>query len=597
VKKDRPLIFKLYSTNKRWSVGILVVSITGTFLNSIGLIMLVPILFQTFNLNFSQNLASAITKQFDKYLFWLPGGHGPWLLFFLLLLFVAKNALTVLRVRLVSDLTKRHMLSIRSQLLTHILSKDLHFFIKTGSGAILTQLNVNVDKVASLMVDVIEIFGMAFQLVSYAVVLTLISWKLCLICAVCTAPLILLTRITARKARSLSMDQVHSYNQLAQTLSDLLHGIRFVKLSGRESDHVQWVNSISEQILTRVSKMQFLYNISGPIIELAALGVLLAMISSLTFLGLQSTVDAEKFFSYLLILFRALPLFSNVANKRVEISGNTGALNSLQSVLRDMSFQEYRQGTERFSRLRKDIEFRKVSFAYPETDKMVLNEISFKIERGSSVALVGPSGSGKSTLVDLLLGFYHPTSGEILIDGIDYRNFIRNEYTSKIGLVPQEATMFFSTIRENLLYLSPKASEIEIWRALDQADLADFISNLPNGIDTPVGEKGVMLSGGQKQRLSIARSLLQSPEILIFDEATSSLDSISETKIVDSIKRASVGRTTITIAHRLATILHCSNVILIEHGWLVEQGSVNALLSKASRFKKFAEAQNLKLTA
>jgi ABC-type multidrug transport system fused ATPase/permease subunit len=156
--------------------------------------------------------------------------------------------------------------------------------------------------------------------------------------------------------------------------------------------------------------------------------------------------------------------------------------------------------------------------------------------------------------------------------------------------------MFYSTIRENLMLFKPDANNLEIRRVLDQADAIDFIDKLPQGIDTVIGERGVKLSGGQKQRLSIARALLHDPEILVFDEATSSLDSLSEARIIESIKKASIGRTTITVAHRLSTVMHCDKIIFLENGWVVEEGTPQELMERQTRFRKYAEAQNFKMS-
>ena len=227
-----------------------------------------------------------------------------------------------------------------------------------------------------------------------------------------------------------------------------------------------------------------------------------------------------------------------------------------------------------------DIEFRDVSFRYEGEDEMVLDHFSMKIDGGKRIAIVGESGAGKTTAVSLLARFYEKNGGTITIDGTDVDSVTQRSLRNAIGFVQQDVFLFDASIRENLSYGRPGATDEEIWDAVRKAHLEDFVLSLPDGLDTEVGERGTRLSGGQKQRLSIARVFLKNPPILIFDEATSSLDTESETLIQDAFNRLSVGRTSIVIAHRLSTIIDSDEIYVIDKGKVVEKGTHAELLEK-----------------
>ena len=227
-----------------------------------------------------------------------------------------------------------------------------------------------------------------------------------------------------------------------------------------------------------------------------------------------------------------------------------------------------------------DIEFRNVSFKYEKTEKEILTSLSLKIPQGSNVALVGPSGGGKTTLCNLIPRFYEVESGEILLDGRNIRDITLHSLRSNIGVVAQDVYLFSGTIRDNLVYGKSDATDEEMIEAAKKAGAHDFISAMPNGYDTYIGERGVKLSGGQKQRISIARVFLKDPPVLLLDEATSALDNESEKLVQESLERLSQGRTTLTIAHRLTTIRNADEIIVLTENGVEEQGSHSELMEK-----------------
>jgi ABC-type multidrug transport system fused ATPase/permease subunit len=239
------------------------------------------------------------------------------------------------------------------------------------------------------------------------------------------------------------------------------------------------------------------------------------------------------------------------------------------------------------------IAFNHVDFRYPSRDEItVLKDVTFSIEPGQEVALVGPSGAGKSTLVSLLLKFYEPTGGRILFDGRDSKSFPITSIRKQMAIVMQDVFLFGGTVRENIAYGKPGAGEQEIIDAAIQANAWDFIQSFPDKLDTVVGERGVQLSGGQRQRIAIARAVLKNPTILILDEATSSLDSESERLVQEALEKLMQGRTSVVIAHRLATVRKAQKILVLESGRIVEQGTHAELLSNENGlYKTLTELQ------
>lgn len=236
------------------------------------------------------------------------------------------------------------------------------------------------------------------------------------------------------------------------------------------------------------------------------------------------------------------------------------------------------------------VQFADVSFGYQD-NRQILNQLNLNVAAGQTLAVVGASGAGKSTLTKLLFRFYDPNAGAILIDGQDIRTVPQHQLRKALGIVPQEPVLFNATLRENLLYAKPEATDAELDEVIEMAQLKNFVANTPDGLNTVVGERGLKLSGGEKQRVAIARMLLKRPKIMLFDEATSSLDSASEQSIMAAIKSVAKDRTAIIIAHRLSTVIDADSIAVLEQGQLVEQGTHDELLAKNGRYAQLWQAQ------
>ena len=252
--------------------------------------------------------------------------------------------------------------------------------------------------------------------------------------------------------------------------------------------------------------------------------------------------------------------------------------------------EEIGKGTGLIEKVSYGIEFRDVCFSYPNTNRLILENLNLFLPKGKSTAFVGGSGSGKSTIVNLLLGLYQPTSGKIFVDGHDLTTLDMFEWRCKLGVVDQEVFLLNSSVLDNIRFGRDDFSLSDVEAAVGTAHAIEFISRLEQGYDTVIGDRGYKLSGGQKQRIALARALLGNPEILIFDEATSALDSLSEKNIQQTIEELRGSRTVITIAHRLGTIARADNVVVIENGRVVEAGTKEELLSKEGKFHALSVA-------
>ncbi|MEO1508123.1 MAG: ATP-binding cassette domain-containing protein, partial [Cyanobacteria bacterium J06633_23] len=290
-------------------------------------------------------------------------------------------------------------------------------------------------------------------------------------------------------------------------------------------------------------------------------------------------------------LFRTLPYLGQLNSQRSTLANTAASVEIVTALLRRDDKPFMPRGVQPYRPLQEGIRFNQIRFNYPGHEQEVLRGIDLFLPKGQTLALVGSSGAGKSTLADLLPRFYDPTSGTIELDGVDLKAIDISSYRSNLGIVSQETFLFNASVRENLLYGRPEATEAELMAAAKQANAHEFIENLPQGFDTMIGDRGVLLSGGQRQRLAIARALLQDPDILILDEATSALDTVSERLVQNAIDKLSRDRTTLVIAHRLSTIHEADQIAVLDRGKVVEVGNHQDLLEKRGAYAKLHAMQ------
>jgi ABC-type multidrug transport system fused ATPase/permease subunit len=373
------------------------------------------------------------------------------------------------------------------------------------------------------------------------------------------------------------------YGEVAGRLTESLGGVRVVKGYHAEAREADVFAGGVARLLANIMKTLTATSVMG-----LASTVLLGIVgAAVMYVGarqiLAGSLTLGGFFTYTLLLgFLVAPMFQ-IVSIGTQLTEALAGLERTREVLREAPEDADPRRTEALGRIEGDVVFDDVRFAY-ETDKPVLNGVSFRAPPGTVTALVGPSGAGKSTITGLLAAFHVPSGGRVLVDGVDLATVRLDSYRTQLGVVLQETFLFDGTIRENVAFSRPDATEEQVLAACRLARVDEFAESFPDGYDTIVGERGVKLSGGQRQRVSIARAVLADPRILILDEATSSLDSESEALIQEGLSHLMRGRTTVVIAHRLSTIRRADQILVVEGGRIVEHGNHDALFARHGRY-------------
>lgn len=389
------------------------------------------------------------------------------------------------------------------------------------------------------------------------------------------------TFVLSRKIKAAQKDIVKETAELAGSTTETLRNVELVKSLGLEKQEIKRLNKVNEKILNlELSKIKMIRKLSflqGTLVN--AMRAILTFI--MLWLILEGSISLGEFFSlfiYSFFIFSPLASFGTVASQYQEARASN---EQLEEILNLPPEKEPKDAIE--LGILESVSFKDVEFHYNGSDVPSISEINLSARAGETIALVGPSGSGKSTLIKLIVGLYKPDKGKLLLNGVSSNEINYNAVRRKIGFVSQETQLFAGTIKENLLFVNPEASDKDCLKVLELASILHILERGNNGLDTKIGEGGIKLSGGERQRLAIARALLRSPELLIFDEATSSLDSLTEKEITSTIRKILDSRPnliTIIVAHRLSTVSHADKIYVLEKGKIVEEGNHNNLLKK-----------------
>lgn len=413
----------------------------------------------------------------------------------------------------------------------------------------------------------------------FSLLLTAIAWPLTLAALAVAVVVALLVRYTTRHLKSVSERSLNLEKTLTHLGKEGLNGIATIHAFGRESHEAENFNKAAERAHRQRRKSDALVALAHPLSELLGAALVIALVA----LALQIGMELSVLVAMAFMLYRLQPQLQGANSNLAAITAAQAPVEAVLELMDEHGKPYPRSGSIQPRRLTQGIRFESVGFAYEEREQ-TLNDIDCVIERGKITALVGRSGAGKSTLINLLCGFYEVSSGVIRIDNIALQELDLFAWRQKLALVSQDIHVFNTSVRENILYGRPEASEAEMVAAAKNAHAHDFISNLPQGYDTLVGDQGLRLSGGQRQRISIARAFLRDPEILILDEATNALDAVSEAYIQGALADLSRGRTLLVIAHRLSTIEHADHILVLDQGNLIEQGSFEQLLGADGQF-------------
>ena len=474
----------------------------------------------------------------------------------------------------------------------HMQKLSLRFYEDKQTGQLMSRIINDTDLFERMISHAIpDVVVNVLTFVAITAVLTGINWRLTLY-SMAPIPLVILALIGFSKVvRPAFRKRQHEVGELNAVLNDSISGVRDIKAFNRESEQLERVELGIERYRVSLLTALKLMAIFQPFIDFStSIGQLVVIFfgGQMALQGSLSVADLVAFFLYLEMFYQPIRA---LGMSWEQVQEALAGFDRVQELLEESPDVKEPEHPKPFPKpMCGEISFEGVSFSYNDHE-IVLNDINLNIPVSHVVALVGPTGVGKSTLVSLIPRFYDVKSGSIKVDGIDIREFNIDELRSNISIVLQDVFLFHGTVRENILFGNPKASDEEVIEAAKVANAYDFITVLPNGFDTVIGERGVKLSGGQRQRISIARAVLKNSPILILDEATSSVDTETELLIQQALERLMKGRTTIIIAHRLSTIRNADQIVVLSGDTIIEQGKHHELIEKGGLYQRLYTVQ------
>ncbi|AYB48377.1 lipid ABC transporter permease/ATP-binding protein [Candidatus Williamhamiltonella defendens] len=491
----------------------------------------------------------------------------------------------------ISWVSGKVVMNIRRRLFSHMMAMPVTFFDQQSIGTLLSRITYDSEQVASSASSaLITLVREGASITGLFVMMFYYSWQLSVILIVIAPIVSIIIRIVSKRFRNISKDMQNTMGQVTATAEQMLKGHKEVLIFGGQKTERERFNQVSNDMRQQGMKMVSASSISDPIIQLIASFALAFVLYAASFPSIMETLTAGTItvvFSSMIALMRPLKSLTNV---NAQFQKGMAACQTLFSIL-DMQ-QEQDSGTLEIKRSKGEIEFRNVTFYYPGKNTPTLIDINLHLESGKMVALVGRSGSGKSTIANLLTRFYDVSSGHILVDGCDLRDYKLRSLRNQIALVSQNIHLFNDTVANNITYpFNEHYSDEEIEKAARVSHAIDFIKKMDRGLHTLIGENGVMLSGGERQRIAIARAVLRDCPILILDEATSALDTESEGIIQEALEQLKKNRTSLVIAHRLSTIEKADEILVIENGCIIERGRHFELLAQKGAYAQLNRLQ------
>ena len=514
------------------------------------------------------------------------------IILFILAAFALKNVFDFAKSYLMARVQQGVTRDLRDQVYDHLLDLDMAFFGRTKMGQILSRLTYDVEQLRVLVAKELgKVVSSVFEFAAAAVFMLLISPRLTLVAVVVVPVTMGIWGPLIRKLKRNDRRVLDAAADLNTHIQETLTGIRLVKASATEEYERGRFHGLTFRYYKRFLRSERLRVLASPITEtLTAIGPVIILWYGARLVLTGGGLEAEDFLVFLGFSLKLYHPVKYLAKFPALIQpGLVGAERIFEFLDTPIDIRDP-DDARPFPGLQEEISFDGVAFEY-RAGEGVLQDISFKVPRGTVVALVGPSGAGKTTLLDLLARFYEVTEGSISVDGTDIRDFSLRGLRSSMGIVSQETILFHDTIRANIAYGSPDATQEEVERAAKAAYAHDFIQRFPQGYDTVVGERGTELSGGQRQRLAIARAILRNPPILVFDEATSSLDTEAERLVQRAIEHLLEGRTVFVIAHRLSTVQRAEQILVLDQGRIVERGTHQTLLSAGGLYHRLYQLQ------
>ena len=489
----------------------------------------------------------------------------------------------------VNVIIQRSGTNLYAQSVSHSFSLQYRVFEDQRSGALLSKLQKARTDSQNLILNFVNIFFLSAVSVLFVLIYaSFVHWLVGLTFFLIFPALGLVIYFLSKKIKEAQQMIVRETASLSGSTTETLRNVELVKSLGLEAQEVERLNTVNEKILglelKKVKMVRKLDFVQGTITNALRSGLLLLMLW-LIFTRVITTGEFLTLWIYSFYVFSPLAMMGMLATSYQEAKASLGQLEQVLGIKPDPVSPNAQEVKDI-----KKVEYRNTSLQYGDSEKPAVQDINLVINSGETVAFVGPSGSGKSSMIKLLAGLYDPTKGEVLINDIEIRDTNISELRQRIGLVAQETQLFAGTIKENLLFVRPHATDDEMLNALDAAQAKTIVEKgfgNDKGLDTRIGEGGLKLSGGERQRLAIARALLRKPDLIIFDEATSSLDSITEKAITETIKNIEKKQhklMTVIVAHRLSTVIHADKIFVFERGKIIESGNHETLVAQGGLY-------------
>ncbi|MBI4655907.1 MAG: ABC transporter ATP-binding protein [Elusimicrobia bacterium] len=505
-------------------------------------------------------------------------------------IFALRFVLEYINWYLMSWIGQKVVQKIRHDLFVHVHRLSIEFYWRMRSSDVISRVINDLTNVQNAVQFVpVYMIRDAFTIIAIMFVLFYINWKFALISMAIIPLASVIIKILSEKMRRSSVESQAVMSEISHKFQENLQGIIVVKAFNYEEESINKFTRTNDDFFAKIMRYLRAAAISSPLMEFVGGMILIVMI----YLGgmevFSGKMTTGMFMSFIASFFTAYLPIKNIANLNSRIQMGIASWERIYQVLREKPSVAVPVQGKRIVKLSGSIEFRNVSYRYPAGRDFVLRNLSFRIEPGEVAAFVGPSGSGKTTIIHLCLRFFDPVEGDIFFDGINLRELDIRDLRSHLGLVTQDTILFDDTVSKNIIIGKPDASKEEIAAAAKAADSNDFITDLPQGYDTVLGERGLRLSGGQRQRLAIARAMVKKPAALLLDEATSNLDAESEKTVQSAIEKILSGRTVVMVAHRLSTVKKADRIFVLSRGEIAESGPHEELMKMDGVYRKLYE--------
>jgi subfamily B ATP-binding cassette protein MsbA len=511
-----------------------------------------------------------------------------WIGFSIFLCMVLKNVLSFCYTLLFQSIKASIGHRIRCGIVNQLLRVSQSYLDTHDSGKLLNALGTETWRVSEACTVLANVIINLCMTLIFSILLLLISWKLTLMTGCFLVLISLIIQLVTRQGKRISAQATAANADLAQRMLETLDGMQLVRAFGRESFEQQRFDLASREVSKAYFRLDRIFALVQPLSEVLTVALLLGILLAT---AMYAPGQMAVTLTFLILLYRLQPRIKQFETDRVALDSFSASVEEVRSLLEESDKPYLHSGNRMLASIDRGIVFENVSLHYDSGKGTALEQVTCSINFGETTAFVGPSGAGKSSLIRLICRFYDPSAGRLLIDDIPLADLNLAWWRSQIAIVSQEVYLFNASLGENIAYGKLGASREELIEAARKAHAMEFIEELPQGFETILGDRGVRLSGGQRQRLALARAFLRDPQILILDEATNSLDLISEGVVQDALEQFGRNRTVLIVAHRISTIEHADKIIVLDEGRLVERGTVKQLLAMDGLFSRFYAIQ------